>query len=303
MEKRRRTLKKLGQLILTAMIGIIFIPAIITSLLGNNKPLETYTPMTENEKESIEEEKQSLAQLIAIVAKDIPVSYEKEALKAQVIIARSYIVTADHESIASMSEEDMKRIWGKDYSKNYSKMKEAVEETKNMIMTYENQPIQPVYHLQNPGITQTALDIWGMDIPYLESVESSWDLAGPDLTGEKKYSPEEVADKVNKAYKTPILEPYSLETQIQIVERTQGGYVKTIQVGSELMSGEDFRKILDLKSACFGIQYNNEVIFITKGIGHGVGLSQYGANQMAKEGKDAKAILKHYFPKVKIEQQ
>ena len=297
-------MRKLGQLMLTAMMAILLIPTTITMILGNNKPIAVYSPMAVKEEESKEIEKQSQEQLIAIVAKEIPIHYEEEALKAQVIMARSYMASASTTERPYMSTDQLRKLWATDYNRNYSILQKAVEDTKNMIITYNKEPVQPVYHMQSAGITQTPMDIWGLDVPYLESVESKWDEGAPDLIQEKTYNAQSLVDKINQNYDAQVMQAYSLETQIQIIERTQGGYVKSIQVGNELMSGEDFRKLLDLRSSCFKIEYQgSDISIITKGAGHGVGLSQYGANQMAKEGKTAQEILTYYFPKTTIDQQ
>ena len=297
-------MKRIGQLLVNAFIAIIFIPAVITLLLGNNTQTENYSLMTQKEEESQDKERESLEQIIGIVAKEIPITYEDESLKAQVVMARSYITSSNNKALSYMSQEEVKKLWANDYNRNYAKIQEAVEDTKNMVITYNNEPVQPVYHLQSAGITQTPMDIWDLDVPYLESVESKWDEMAADLTKEKEFSSQEIINKINEAYGDTVLESYGLETQIQIIERTQGGYVKSIQVGNLLMSGDEFRKLLDLRSSCFGIDYNNsQVTIATKGLGHGVGLSQYGANEMAKEGKDFKEILKYYFPKTSIQEQ
>lgn len=296
-------MKKPGQLILIAIIAIIFIPGAITIVLGNNQVLNSYDSISKDEEKS-EEESLSEEQLIGIVAKEIPITYSEEALKVQVIMARSYIASTKKEDISYMSADELKQLWGSDYNKNHEKIQKAVEDTENIIMTYKKEPVQPVYHVQSVGVTQSPLDVWDLDVPYLESVESSWDETAPDLINEKEYSAEEISSSVNKKYNTTVLEPYHLETQIQIIERAEGGYVRAIQVGNELMSGEEFRKLLDLKSSCFMMQYSdNKVAIVTKGAGHGVGLSQYGANKMSEEGKGYKAILKHYFPKAEVGKQ
>lgn len=300
-------MKKLGQLIAISLIAIIFIPAAITVLLGNNQ-LDTYTPITQKE-ENHEQGQMLEQQLIGIVAKTIPISYEKEALKAQVMIVRSQIILAqqegdNRESVTYMGTEEMKQLWGNDFNRNYSKIKQAVEETDGMVITYDGEPVQLVYHLQNAGQTQSSLDIWDIEIPYLKNVESPEDEKAADLVGQKKYSAQELIQKINQHYNDLVLESYSLETQMQIIERTQGGYVKSIQVGTQLMRGDDFRKLLNLRSSCFAFQYSpDEIIVATKGMGHGVGLSQYGANEMAKGGKTYNEILQYYFPGISITNQ
>lgn len=299
-------MKQFGQLIVISLIAIIFVPTAITLLLGNNK-LSTYTPITQGEYESKEDEQMLEDKIIGIVIKAMPINYEEEALKAQSIIARSHIVlaqqTSDQQELpSSMTIEEIKELWGNDFNRNYGKIRKIVEETDDLIVTYKDEPIQLVYHLQSAGETQNALDIWGVDVPYLENIESIGDQKASDLINQKTYNVEEIVRKVNQHFKTQVLEAYNIETQIQIIERTQAGYVKSIQVGNQLMLGDDFRKIAGLLSNCFSLQYKrDEIIVTTKGIGHGVGLSQYGANEMAKEGKNYEEILKHYFPQTTIE--
>lgn len=294
-------MKRLGQLMVGAILVIIFIPAAITILLGNNHQLGGDGPISIDEQESIDKEALSQRQILGIVAREIPIEYEKEAIKAQVIMARSYIGSKKDQDFHYMKIEEMKNVWGNDYNKNLGKLKEAVEETKNVFIRYDDQVVQPLYHRQSAGITQDPLEIWGLEIPYLESVDSSWDQMDPDLIREKEYSAKDLIDLINEGQSDQVLLAYNLEAQIQIIERSQGGYVKSIQVGHRLMGGEEFRKLLGLSSSCFSISYNKDQIIIrTKGIGHGVGLSQYGANAMAKEGKTYEEILKHYFPKAQI---
>lgn len=295
-------MKELSQLIVISVIAIILLPAIITTTLGNHKLADMYRPTTQKEQEYREEKQKLEQQLIEIIAKAMPITAQEESLKAQVIMARSQLALigkdpANGEEIPQMSTNEMKELWGSDYKKNYSKIKKAVEDTQGITLTYLGEPIQLVYHLQSAGQTQSSLDIWDIDVPYLQSVESIADEKAPDLITKKEYRAQEVIKKINQHYRESILEPYSLETQIQIIERTQGGYVKSIQVGKQLMRGDDFRKLLNLRSSYFLCQYSGDYMSVTtKGVGHGVGLSQYGANEMAKQGKDYEAILSHYFP-------
>lgn len=299
-------MKQFGQLIVISIMAIIFIPATITTILGNHELGSSYTPVTQKEQGDREQEQMREQQLIGIIAKAMPISYEAETLKVQAIMARSHMSLVEKDvsktqSIPHMSMAQMKELWGNDYGKNYSKIKKSVEDTQNMMITYDNQPIQLVYHLQSAGETQSALDIWDTQIPYLKSVESPDDEKAPDFISKKEYSSQEIIKKINQHYGESVLESYGLETQIQIIERTQGGYVKSIQVGNQLMRGDDFRKLLNLRSGNFTCQYDGDYMsVVTKGVGHGVGLSQYGANEMAKQGKDYREILTHYFPGTSI---
>ena len=302
-------MKEFGQLIVISIIAIIFIPAAITIALGNHQLIGIYTPMTQNEQVNKEKEQVLEQELIGIVAKAMPINYQEEALKVQAIMARSHMAliqknNSGAQPIPNMSVSEMKELWGNDYGRNYSKIKKAVEDTRDIMITYDNEPVQLVYHLQSAGDTQSSLDIWDIDVPYLQSVESPEDKNAPDLITKKEYSVQEVIKKVNQHYDAPVLEPYGLETQIQIIERTPGGYVKSIQVGNQLMRGDDFRNLLGLRSSCFTCQYSGEYMsVITKGAGHGVGLSQYGANEMARQGKTYREILSHYFPGTTVTQE
>ena len=289
-----------------SLTTIIFIPLSITILLGNNNQLDAYIPTSKKEQESNRKQQVLEERLIGIVAKSVPISHEKEALKAQAMIGYSQMILDQQgegnlRAVAHMSIEEMKQLWGSNFNQNYLKIKNAVEEVSGKLVTYDDQPVQLVYHFQNAGQTQSSLDIWDIELPYLTNIESPEDEKAPDLVNQKKYSSQELVQKVNQHYNDLVLESYSLETQIQIIERTQGGYVKSIQVGNQLMRGDDFRKLLNLKSSCFAFQYKlDQIIIVTKGSGHGVGLSQYGANEMAKRGKSYDEILQYYFPGISI---
>lgn len=285
---------------------IILAPTAITILLGNHKATREYSPTKQIQKEMNQEDIELQEQIIGIIAKEIPIIYEDEAFKVQAIIARSHIIAYQQGLVSNqppsyMTHEEMKQLWGGEYIKNFSRIKKAVEDTAGCVITYENQPVQVVYHMQNAGYTQSSKDIWGLEIEYLIGVESLWDQNAPDLINEKTYKVDEIVKKLTQENSNLVLEPYALETQIQIIERTQAGYVKAIQVGNQLMSGDAFRRALNLRSSCFALQYGGgDVVFITKGMGHGVGLSQYGANEMAKEGKTHGEILSHFFPNTAI---
>ena len=242
-------------------------------------------------------------ELIGILAKEIPTTYEYEAIKAQTVIIRTYISrrklgVAQKGDLKALTTEEMKNAWGDDYKKYYSLFESAIEATKNEVIYYDNQMIEPVYHRASAGKTRTAKAVYGVDIPYLQPVESAQDQIGEDVVVDK-------ADMVNKLKKDiPDLVAYTegLENQIQIVKRDESGYITSIQIGNILMTGEKFRTLMNIPSSNFEIEAKEKrIVLKTKGVGHGVGLSQNGANLLAKQGKNYKEILGYYFKDVKVD--
>ncbi len=298
-------MKQLGKLIGISLLAIIWMPAGISLLLGSHKQLDIDGPMTQQEQAKEKDQQLLEEKIIGILAKSIPIHYETETLKAQCAIIRSQLDLSKEDTsqdpVLWMSIDEMKQLWGNDFKKNYLKLKKVVDQTGQIKITYNEEPAELVYHFQSAGETQSSQDIWGLEVPYLVNVVSIGDQKAPDLINQKEYHAQEIIKEVNHHYDHEVLEPYSLESQIQIIERTPGGYVKSIQVGNQLIPGEEFRKIMGLRSSCFSLQYSGQkVIILTKGMGHGVGLSQYGANEMAKQGKSYHEILSHYFPGIKI---
>lgn len=253
-----------------------------------------------------------------VLAAEMPVLFEIEALKAQAVAARTYAVkkmnqekkeelkgadisTEHSKGQAYLSVEELKQKWGENFYTYYNKITKAVEETKNEIMIYEEEPIEAVFHSTSAGITQSAEDVWQVDVPYLQSVESIGDIEAPVFVDEKIISKQEVFQLLKEKYPEIVIQ--DLIRQIQIVERNNGGYIKKAQIGNKILSGEEIRSLFNLRSSCFSIEEEGDNLkFISKGYGHGAGMSQYGANYMAKEGKNYKEILMHYYQGVQIKE-
>lgn len=249
-----------------------------------------------------------------VVSAEMPALFEAEALKAQAVAARTYtmskIKSNKNEEILKMhktaqictdsahcqayiSKEDAYVKWGDDADKFYKKICEAVSYTKGEIIVYKNEPIQAVFHSSNGGKTENAKDVWGREFEYLVSVNSF----GEDLS--PKYKTEYVTDYQN--FKNIILSEYPQINEDIFVDNityTKGGAVDTINILGNSIDGIKIRSMFHLPSANFEIQKENDIIkFVCYGYGHGVGMSQYGANYMAKEGKSYKQILQNYYPK------
>lgn len=244
----------------------------------------------------------------SVVASEMPAEFELEALKAQAIAARTYIVnhllhheeeervvitdTTEHQVYKNTDE--LKELWGKDFHWKMKKVTEAVDTTENEIITYDEQPITPTFFSMSNGFTEDAENYWGNELPYLKSVESKWEKDNPRFTEQKVFSFDEIS------HKTGISLPAGNAVPIQI-SRTPSNRVSEISFNGTVFTGKDIREKLELRSNDFSVeQKNNHFIFTTKGYGHGVGMSQYGANGMAEEGKTYEEIISHYYQDVEI---
>ncbi|EOV9526551.1 stage II sporulation protein D [Bacillus cytotoxicus] len=243
-----------------------------------------------------------------VVASEMNASFELEALKAQALAARTFIVqrmlsgakkqNADVTDTVNdqvyKSKEELKKIWGKDYEKNLKKVEEAVSKTAGQVLTYEGSPITASFFSTSNGRTENAADYWGNDYPYLKSVDSPWDQASPKFTSEQTFT---VAD-FQKRLGVKILENGKVGN---IQERTEGKRVKGVEFQGKVLTGKEVRTKLGLRSSDFTWkQQGNHIVVTTKGYGHGVGMSQYGANGMAKEGKEYTEIVAHYYKGIEI---
>ena len=240
--------------------------------------------------------------VIGVVGAEMPALFHNDALKAQAIIARTYALKAnsngkiltDTESSQNYKDNnELKNIWQDNYNIYYNKIKSCVEETKGMYLTYNGNYIEAVYHSTSNGKTESSSNVWGNYFPYLVSVESNYDSLNPTFISTKTLSYSETSSKLGIEI--------DYNTDFIILGKTDGERVSYIQIKDKIFKGVEFRSLLGLKSADFSIEkYEDNLVITTKGYGHGVGLSQYGANGMAKNGYSYKDILKHYYQGVTI---
>ncbi|RYG71309.1 stage II sporulation protein D [Lentibacillus lipolyticus] len=243
-----------------------------------------------------------------VVASEAPAEFEMEALKAQALAARTYIVNRllhqDNPDAPDVSdstsdqvyhnEKELRKTMGSDFNKEMKKIKKAVKATEGEILTYENKPITPAYFSTSNGYTENSEDYWENEVPYLRSVKSPWDKNTPKFMDQQIFSLQEVEKRLGTDL--PGIEQLTME-----IARTESNRVSELTIGGETYAGRDVREALGLRSSDFSIEKkNNHLIFTTKGYGHGIGMSQYGANGMAKEGKSYKAIVQHYYQGVEI---
>lgn len=236
--------------------------------------------------------------VIGVVGAEMPASFNIEALKAQSIVARTYALKKmkGKEKLRDTTSDQvykdntqLKAMWGKDYNKYYNKIKQAVTNTSGEYLTYKGDYIEAVYHSTSNGKTEDSTYVWGNSFPYLKSVDSHWDLQT------SSYS-KEITKEFN-VFKAITGIDLNENTNIEIISRTSGGRINKIKIDDTVFTGIELRMLLGLRSADFDIILKNDkAVFKTRGFGHGVGMSQYGANGMAKEGYSYKNILKHYYP-------
>lgn len=249
--------------------------------------------------------------ITGVVAAEMPANFEMEALKAQALTARTYIVrqilsgdrvglpegadTSDTEfHQVYKNEEDLKQIWGTEYSWKIKRIHEAVQATAGQILTYEGQPIEATFFSTSNGYTENSEDYWSNSFPYLRSVKSPWDKNSPKFSDQKIISIQDFETKLG----VKVASGNEVGT---ITERTAGKRVGKVQINGKVLSGKEIREKLGLKSSDFDwVIKGNNIVISTRGYGHGVGMSQYGANGMAAEGKNYQEIVKYYYQGVEI---
>lgn len=246
--------------------------------------------------------------IVAVVAAEMPALFEDEALKAQAVASRTYalknidISTDNDVSLIGqefITKKEMENRWGEKFSDYYSKIQSNVLKTKNQIITYDDEPIEAVFHATSSGMTENAKDVWNKDVPYLISVDSMLDSEANNFLHESVYNKNSFVEMFGFLEKK--LNINNLLNQIKIISVSDAGNVLEINVNGEVISGDEIRKLLNLRSTNFTIKEDiDNIIFITKGYGHGVGMSQTGANFLAKQGYTYEEILQHYYTNVVI---
>lgn len=255
--------------------------------------------------------------LYGVVSSEMPANFEKEALKAQAVVARTYTVYKiqhgnKHENAdicddskccqAWINKEDRLNRWSEDVREsNWNKIIEAVNETKGKIITYNNEPINAFFHANSGGTTEVPINVWGgSGYPYLQSVSTAGEENYSQYSSEITLNKNEFESKIREKHKDFEID-WNQENSIEVLEYTNGNRVKTIKIGNQNLSGVEVRTILGLKSANFEISIEGDNIkFEVRGYGHGVGMSQTGADSMAKEGKSYEEIIKHFYTGVEI---
>ena len=283
-----------------------------TQTEGTNYEYTKYGTITLLHKETGETEQVNLDDYLCnVVSAEMPADYELEALKAQAIVARTYtiykVLNKKHDNAdicddstccqAWISKDDRLAKWEESKREsNWQKICDCVNSTKGQIITYDNQPINAFFHSNSGGVTEVPVNVWGgTGYPYLQSVETSGEDAYTQYSSEVTFTQEELLNKLKEKYEDISID-FSNNDDIKILEYTESTRVKTIKFGNYELSGVEARTLFGLKSTNFEITKDGDNIkFSVKGYGHGVGMSQTGADSMAKQGSTAEEIIKHFY--------
>ncbi len=250
--------------------------------------------------------------LIGVVAAEMPALYEDEALKAQaavsVTLARymqktgakadldGAVISSDYRRHQAYRDPaSYKAAWGEGYDAYLKKIEAAVDAVIDHTITYDGEPILAVFHAVSDGRTESAAAVWGGDYPYLVSVDSSGDRLSSGYRDETTLSAKEFFEKLGLSV------PDAPDAAVTDKLYTDAGYLKSVTVSGQTFSGLSFRQKLGLRSSAVEIGYADGVFtLVTRGYGHGVGMSQYGADYLARQGYTWKEIVAHYYPGTEI---
>ncbi|NLS45694.1 MAG: stage II sporulation protein D [Firmicutes bacterium] len=271
-----------------------------------------------------------------VVAAEMPASFGIEALKAQAVAARTFAlkrmpvsggsgcgnhpgadICTDHRHCqAWISQDELReRIGNVNYRRYSQKIRDAVESTRGLVMTYEGNLIEACYHSASGGATDNAEEVWPGAVPYLRGVSTEFEAKEPDFREENSFTMDDLEKKLGVVVRKKTSSVYTvagksvqvisegrMDKPIEILEASKAGRVNRIRIGDKIFSGYDLRTLLGLSSTKMTYRVAGDKVYITTtGRGHGVGMSQYGANVMASAGKNFSEILSHYYLGVSIE--
>lgn len=308
--------QKVCTLVILLLI-ILLIPCGITYLLSGKGSKSNGTRNNSIrisvEENGVDKEYSLDTYIMMAMAADIPATYELETLKAQATVIRTYVyVVAKKKKTNFLTTEDIglqykaldvaKASWGEENAEAYEKkFLKAIEDTDKMVITYNDDLIIPLFHPVSIGMTRSSEQAIGEDIAYLVSVESKGDVQSTDYMKISSIPKETVLEQLKSAYPGCNLSEDSLVDNIIIDKRDEDGYIKTIQIGEEVITGDEFASLFGLNSTNFYIEtFEDSIRFICKGKGHGLGLSQYGANFKALQGYKYDEILEYYFTQTQV---
>lgn len=240
--------------------------------------------------------------IIGVVGYEMPASFNEEALKSQAVIARTYALkslsrgitlTDNNTTQGYKSNTELQSMWGGSYNTYYNKVRNAVQSTKGEYLSFNGEYIDAVYHSTSNGKTESSVNVWGNYYPYLVSVDSLYDTCNPSFQKDSFITYQEISTRLGISIDS--------NTNFNILSYTSGNRIDSIEINNQILTGIELRNKLGLRSADIEILKNdNGIIFRTRGYGHGVGLSQYGANGYANNGYSYKDILRHYYTGVMI---
>ena len=244
--------------------------------------------------------------MYGVVSSEMPASFNEEALKAQAVASRTYVMYAIENSInrdfdvydsvnsqVYKSVDKLREFWGDKYEEYSNKIKKVIIDTQGEYITYNDEIIEAFFFSTSTGYTENSEEVFKEELPYLRSVKSAWDESSPSFNSEIEINKNDFYNKLGIGY-SDILD-------ISDVEKTGSGRIKSLKINGNYFKGVDVRTKLGLRSTFFTFYENEEKIKVkTKGYGHGVGMSQYGAQGMALAGFKYEDIIKYYYTGVEI---
>lgn len=242
--------------------------------------------------------------LVGVVAAEIPLNYETEALKAQAVLARTNLMAAmeqKEELPQSISQEELLDRWKEaGYSQNYQRAAKAVEATRGVVITYQGSYPYAAFHAVSAGSTRNAQEALGEEMPWLTGVDSTIDIPSENYLKVTFFEKKDFAGKLKEIFDVEAEEENPLDG-LEITARDAAEYVTEVAFKDTTVTGEEFRNALELPSACLYLkEVEGKIRIVTKGLGHGLGMSQYGANAMAQGGSGYQEILNYYFKNIEI---
>ncbi|MBE6081809.1 stage II sporulation protein D [Acidilutibacter cellobiosedens] len=335
-------MKKLGIYLIFFIVIIIVVPAVLVKTINFVMKEDKLNLTEEKDEESENKEevkfdgyikvydtrtqevlKMPLEDYVkGVVAAEMPAEFHEEALKAQAVASRTYALERtkkypaghpDHPGAplctgvhcqAYLSLQELEEAHSSKWVEQYwGKIEDAVDSTKNEVIYYDGELIEPLYHSTSGGMTEDSEDVFAVSYPYLKSVLSPYEEGAPKLKSTSTFTVNEFIDKIKENYPEANITKDNMAEKIKVVERTESGRIKKLMIDGIVIEGSKIRSIFNLNSTNFKITLNlktNTVEIETTGYGHGVGMSQWGANGMAKQGKNYKEILCHYYQGVEI---
>lgn len=292
--------------LLVIIIPFLFVKIFVKTDEIKFKYITNNTIRVKDEKTGVITEMPFEEYIKGVVAGEMPATFELEALKAQAVASRSYAMyqmTAtkdkDYDVLNTtanqvyLTDQQLKENWKDEYSEKINKVKKAVGQTSGEYLTYNDQVINAMFFSTSVGATENSEEVFVSALPYLRSVDSIWDKDSPVYVDTYKFTLEDFYNKLNL--------PFNQTLNIEVTSKTSTGRTRSLKINGIDINGRDLATKLNLRSNYFEIiQNENNVTITTKGFGHGVGMSQYGANGMAKEGYKYDQILKHYYKNTKI---
>ena len=299
--------------IITLTIILLLVPFLIVLLIQTQE--KTTVHFESNQIVRVKREKLNTIEkvplekyVIGVLSGEMPTTFPMEALKAQAVAARTYVLRKIEyakeqeydvvDTVANQvyyNNDELKERWKDDYEEKMNRIQKAVLDTQGEYLTYQGEIAQAFFFSTSTGYTENCEEVFQESLPYLRSVKSDWEEdISPVFKDSKTFTLEEFYQKLN-------LDANS-NFSIQITDRTSTGRVRTLNINGKDFKASDVTTALGLRSSFFEIQKNEEQIVIhTKGFGHGVGMSQYGAYGMAENGSNYQEILKYYYQGIEIQ--